>query len=82
MILGPSGMFLSFKIGIGFVFAAVVCVILERISGLGPSPERTYPRRLKLLTVSRFSSQTRNFLICALKATVVEMSTSATIVSP
>ena len=44
-------MFLSFHIGLSFVIAAVLCAVLERISGLDPPSKTTGPRYLKLLTV-------------------------------
>ena len=45
---------LSFQTGFNLVSAAVVCAILETISGLEPSSVITEPRYLKLMTVSRF----------------------------
>ena len=45
---------LSFQIGFSLVNAAVVCAILESISGLEPSSVITEPRYLKLVTVSSF----------------------------
>ena len=45
---------LSFQIGFNFVNAAVVCAILESISGLEPSSIITEPRYLKHATVSNF----------------------------
>ena len=41
LILELNVMFLSFQIGLTFVIAAVVCAILERISGLDPLRETT-----------------------------------------
>ena len=46
--------FLSFQPGFNLVNAAVVCAILESISGLEPSSVITEPRYLKLVTVSSF----------------------------
>ena len=46
--------FLSFQTGFNLVNAAVVCAILESISGLEPSSVITEPRHLKLVTVSSF----------------------------
>ena len=40
--------------GFNLVSAAVVCAILESISGLEPSSVITEPRYLKLVTVSNF----------------------------
>ena len=51
-ILELRDILLSFKIGFSFVNAAIVCVVLESISGLGPSSVITEPRYLKLITVS------------------------------
>ena len=45
---------LSFQTGFNLVNAAVVCAILESISGLEPSSVITKPRYLKLVTVSSF----------------------------
>ena len=45
---------LSIQIGFSLVNAAVVCAILESISGLEPSSVITEPRYLKLVTVSSF----------------------------
>ena len=42
---------LSFQTGLNLVNAAVVCAILESISGLEPSSVITEPRYLKLVTV-------------------------------
>ena len=44
----------SLKTGFSLVTAAVVCAILESISGLEPSAVITELRYLKLVTVSRF----------------------------
>ena len=45
---------LSFQTGFNLVNAAVVCAILESISGLEPSPVIAELRYLKLVTVSSF----------------------------
>ena len=45
---------LSFKTGFNLVNAAVVCAILESISGLETSSDTSEPRYLKLVTVSSF----------------------------
>ena len=45
---------LSFQTGFNIVNAAVVCAILESISGLEPLSVITEPRCLKLVTVSSF----------------------------
>ena len=45
---------LSFQTGFNLVNAAIVCAILESISGLEPSSVMTDLRYLKLVTVSSF----------------------------
>ena len=42
---------LTFQTGFNFVSAAVVCAILESISGLEPSSVKTEPRHLELVTI-------------------------------
>ena len=51
-ILELREILLSFQTGFNFVYAAVVCAILESISGLEPSSVITEPRYLILVTVS------------------------------
>ena len=51
-ILELKEILLSFQTGLSLVNAAVVCVILESISGLEPSSVITEPRYFKLVTVS------------------------------
>ena len=51
-ILELREILLSFQAGFNLVNAAVVCAILENISGLEPSSLITEPRYLKLVTVS------------------------------
>ena len=53
-ILEPREILLSFHTGFNLVNAAIVCAILESISGLEPPSSRTKPRYLKLVTVSSF----------------------------
>ena len=53
-ILELREILLSFQTGFNLVSAAVVCAILESISGLEPSSVITEPRYLKLVTVSSF----------------------------
>ena len=48
-ILEPREILLSFQTGFNLVSAAVVCAILETISGLEPSSVITEPRYLKLV---------------------------------
>ena len=54
-ILELREILLSFQTGFNLVNAAVVCAILESISGLEPSSVITEPRHLKLVTVLSFS---------------------------
>ena len=53
-ILELREMLLLFPTGFSLANAAVVCAILESISGLEPSSVITEPRYLKLVTVSNF----------------------------
>ena len=53
-ILELREILLSFQTGFSLVNAAVVCAILESISGLEPSSVITEPRHLTLVTVSSF----------------------------
>ena len=53
-ILELREILLSFQTGFNLVNAAVVCAILESISGLEPSSVITEPSYLKLVTVSSF----------------------------
>ena len=57
-ILELREILLSFQTGFSLVAAAVVCAILESISGLEPSSVITEPRHLKLVTVSSFDTDT------------------------
>ena len=54
-ILELREMLLSFPTGFDLVNAAVVCAILESISGFEPSSVITEPRYLKLVTVLNLS---------------------------
>ena len=51
-ILELREILLSFQTGFNLVDAAVVCAILENISGLEPSSVIIEPRHLKLVTIS------------------------------
>ena len=51
LVLELREIFLSFQTGFNLVHAAVVCAILESISGLEPSSVITEPRHLKLVEV-------------------------------
>ena len=53
-ILELREILLSFQTGFSLVNAAVVCAILESISGLEPSSVIAEPRFWKLVTVSNF----------------------------
>ena len=54
-ILELREILLSFQTGFSLVSAAVVCAILEGISGLEPSSVITEPRYLKLVTLKLLS---------------------------
>ena len=60
-ILELTEIFLSFHTGFNLVNDAVVCVILESISGLELSLVVTEPRYLKIVTVSSFDLKIRLF---------------------
>ena len=60
-ILELREILMSFQTGFNLVSAAVVCAILDSISGLEPSSVITEPRYLTLVTVSSFCPFT---LIC------------------
>ena len=53
-ILELREILLSFQTGFNLVNAAVVCAILESISGLEPSSVISEPKYLKIVTVSCF----------------------------
>ena len=53
-ILELREILLSIQTSFSLVNAAVVCAILESISGLEPTSDITEPRYLKLVTVSSF----------------------------
>ena len=55
---------LSFETGFNLVNAAVVCDILESISGLEPSSVITEPRHLKLVIVSSLCPFTLISVLC------------------
>ena len=54
-ILELREILLSFQTGFNHVNTAVVCAILESISGLEPSSVITEPRYLKLVSLKRLS---------------------------
>ena len=70
---------LSFQTGFSLVDAAVVCAILESISGLEPSSVITEPRYLKLVTVSGFCPFTLISVLMPLVLFVISLVFSALI---
>ena len=65
---------LLFQTGFNLVNAAVVCPILESISGLEPSSAKTDPRYLKLVTVSSFRPFTLISVLMPLVVFVISLS--------
>ena len=70
-ILELREILLSIQTGFSLVNAAVVCAILESISGLEPSSVMTEPRDLKLVTVSGFCPFTLISVLMPLVTSVV-----------
>ena len=64
------------------VSAAVVCAVLEKISGLEPSSVITEPRYLKLVTVSSFGPFTLNSVLMPLVLFAISLVFSALISMP
>ena len=81
-ILDRRVMFLSFRIGFSLVSVAVVCAILEMISGVDPSSVITEPRYLKLDTVSNLCPLTLIFLLMPLMLLVISLVFSTIISIP
>ena len=81
-ILELKRILLSFKTGFTLVNAAVVCAILESISGLEPSQVITEPRYLKLVTVSNFSPFILISVLMPLVLIVISLVFSALISMP
>ena len=81
-ILELREIFLSFQPGFSLVNAAVVCSILESISGLKPSSDTTEPRYMKLVTVSSFCRFILISLLMPLVLFVINMVFSALIAMP
>ena len=81
-ILELRKVLLSFQTGFRLVNAAVVCAILECISGLEPSSVITEPRYLKLVTVSSFCPFTLISMLMPLVLFVISMVFSALISMP
>ena len=81
LILDQRMMFLSFHIGFSLVIAAVVCAILEIISGFDPSSAITI-RYLNWDTVSIFFPFAVIFLLMPLVLLVISLVFSALIFIP
>ena len=75
-------MLLLFQTGFSLVSAAVVCAILENISGLEPSSDTTEPRYLKLVTVSSFCPYTLVSVLMSLVLFVISLVFTALIFKP
>ena len=75
-------MLLLFQTGFNLGNAAVVCAILESISGLEPLSDTTKPRYFKLVTVSSFCPFTLVFLLVPLVLLVISLVFSALISVP
>ena len=73
---------LSFQTGFNLVNAAVVCAILESISGLEPPSVTTEPRYLKPVTVSSFYPFTLISVLMPLVLFVIILVFSALISMP
>ena len=73
---------LSFQTGFNLVSAAVVCAILESISGLEPSLVKTEPGYLKFVTVSSFCPFILSYVLMPLKLFVISLVFSALISMP
>ena len=78
-ILELTEMLLSFQTRFNLVNAAVVCAILESISGLEPSSVITEPRYLKLVIVSSFCPFTLISVLMPLVLFVISLVFSALI---
>ena len=72
-ILELREILLSCETVFNLVNAAVVCAILEGISGLEPSPDITEPRYLKLVTVSSFCQFTLTSVLMPLVLLVISL---------
>ena len=81
-ILEVREMLLLFQTGFSLVNAAVICAILESISGLEPSSVITEPRYLKLVTVSSFCQFTLISVLMPLVLFVISLVFSALISMP
>ena len=81
-ILELREVLLSFQTGFNLVSAAVVCVILESISGLEPSSVITEPRYLKFVTVSSSCPFILIYVLMSLVLFVISLVFSALISVP
>ena len=81
-ILELREILLLFQTGFNPVNAAVVCAVLESISGLEPSSVITEPRYLKLVTVSSFCLFTLIPVLMQLVLFVISLVFSALISMP
>ena len=81
-ILELKEILMSFQTGFNLVNAAVVCAILESISGLEPSSVLTELRNLKLVTVSSFCPFTLISVLMPLVLFVISLVFSALISLP
>ena len=81
-ILELREILLSIQSGFSLVNAAVVCAILESISGLEPSSVITEPRYLKLVIVSIFCQFTLIYVLMPLVLFVISLVFSALISMP
>ena len=81
-ILDLREILLSIQTGFSLVKAAVVCAILESISGLEPSSVITKPRYLKLVTTSSFYPFTLISVLMPLVLFVTSLVFSALISMP
>ena len=81
-ILDLREILLSFQTGFNLVNAAVVCAILESISGLEPSSVITEPMYLKLVTVSSVCPFTLIYVFMPLVLFVISLVFLALIFMP
>ena len=82
LIFELRSMFLSSQMILSFVSAAIVWIILERISGMDPSSVTMAPKYLKLWTVFTFSPLTLMLLRMPLVLLVINLVFSAPICMP
>ena len=81
-ILELTEILLSFQTGFNLVNAAVICAILESISGLEPSSDTMEPKYLKLVTVSSFYPFSLISVLMPLMLFVISLVFSALISMP